>query len=142
MGPEVIEAVDAYLTSRRDRLGSYGLPTSCSCAPTVGPSQGERSTTSSPPGPDGQGSLPPPGSLAHALRHTYATLLVDNGASLPERQRLLGHRDLSTTQVYLAVTRSSLEQTAMVNPARALLRKVAPLPRFDPAADQGAAPPS
>ncbi|MCA1708093.1 MAG: site-specific integrase, partial [Actinobacteria bacterium] len=49
-------------------------------------------------------------SLAHALRHTYATLLVDNGASLPELQRLLGHRDLSTTQVYLAVTGSGLEQ--------------------------------
>ena len=30
------------------------------------------------------GVIPPAGSLAHALRHTYATLLVDAGASLPE----------------------------------------------------------
>lgn len=70
------------------------------------------------------GVAPPPESLAHALRHTYATLLVDNGASLPELQRLLGHRDLSTTQVYLEITGSGLEQTALANPARALLRRV------------------
>ena len=49
------------------------------------------------------GVIPPVGSLAHALRHTYATLLVDAGASLPEVQRLLAHADLSTTQVYLKV---------------------------------------
>jgi site-specific recombinase XerD len=67
------------------------------------------------------GVAPPPGSLAHALRHTYATLLVDTGASLPEVQRLLGHRDLSTTQVYLGVTGAGLEQTALANPARAFL---------------------
>ena len=82
------------------------------------------------------GVAPPPGSLAHALRHTYATLLVDNGASLPELQRLLGHRDLSTTQVYLAVTGSGLEQTAMANPARALLRNPTSPPEVNPAASE------
>ena len=56
---------------------------------------------------------------------------IPNGASLPELQRLLGHRDLSTTQVYLAVTGSGLEQTAMANPARALLRKPTPPPEVD-----------
>ncbi len=66
--------------------------------------------------------IPPPGSLAHALRLTDATLLVDAGASLPEVQRLLGHADLSTTQVYLKVTRRGLEE-ALSNPARALLRR-------------------
>ena len=74
--------------------------------------------------------------MAHALRPTYATLLVDNGASLPELQRLLGHRDLPTTQVYLAVTGSGLEQTAMANPARALLRNPTPLPEVGPAASE------
>ena len=34
----------------------------------------------------------PKGTLAHSLRHTYATLLVDYGASLPEVQSLLGQR--------------------------------------------------
>ena len=68
------------------------------------------------------GVIPPPGSLAHALRHTYATLLVDAGASLPEVQRLLGHADLSTTQVYLKVAGRGLEEAALSNPARALLQ--------------------
>jgi site-specific recombinase XerD len=68
------------------------------------------------------GVTPPPGSLAHALRHTYATLLVDAGASLPEVQRLLGHVDLSTTQVYLKVAGRGLEEAALSNPARAFIR--------------------
>jgi integrase/recombinase XerD len=69
------------------------------------------------------GVTPPPGSLAHALRHTYATLLVDAGASLPEVQRLLGHVDLSTTQVYLEVAGRGLEEAALSNPARSLIRR-------------------
>lgn len=68
------------------------------------------------------GRTPPPGALAHSLRHTYATLLIDNGASLPEVQRLLGHADLSTTQAYLGVAGRGLEEAALSNPARHLLR--------------------
>jgi site-specific recombinase XerD len=64
----------------------------------------------------------PPGSLAQALRHTHATLLVDAGASLPEVQRLLGHADLSTIQVYLKVAGRGLEEAALSNPARVLIR--------------------
>ena len=56
------------------------------------------------------GVIPPPGSLAHALRHTYATLLVDAGASLPEVQRLLGHADLSTTQLYTHLSGEELKE--------------------------------
>ena len=70
------------------------------------------------------GRTPPPGALAHSLRHTYATLLIDNGASLPEVQRLLGHADLSTTQAYLGVTGKGLEEAALANPARRLLSSV------------------
>ena len=66
---------------------------------------------------------PPPGSFAHALRHTYATLLVDVGASLPEVQCLLGHADLSSTQVHLKGAGNGLEEAALSNPARALLRR-------------------
>ena len=72
------------------------------------------------------GRTPPPGALAHSLRHTYATLLIDNGASLPEVQQLLGHADLSTTQAYLGVTGKGLEEAALSNPARRLLQTLPP----------------
>jgi integrase/recombinase XerD len=60
----------------------------------------------------------------HRMRHTFATHLVRKGIGLVTIRDLLGHRQITSTQIYLHVTAEDLRAAAAAHPIGALLRTV------------------
>ena len=52
----------------------------------------------------------------HKLRHTAATLMLQNGVDVRTLQEVLGHENLNTTQIYTHVANPALRSAAMANP--------------------------
>ena len=63
----------------------------------------------------GTGKLSP-----HVLRHTFATVMLNNGAEINNVKELLGHESLAATQVYTHVTLSELQHNYELAHPRAL----------------------
>lgn len=105
LGRPALDAVAAWLREGRPELATDGSPADALFLNRRGRRLGSRDAyrlVEAHPLPDGRTLHP------HALRHAYATHLLEGGADLRTVQELLGHADLATTQIYTHLTRERL----------------------------------
>ncbi len=66
------------------------------------------------------------GAMVHALRHTFATRLAEDGANAAEIAKLLGHASINSSQTYIDVTAREQRLTVRANRTHQVLGELAP----------------
>lgn len=121
-------ALDRYLASRRRRFGPRSVhPRSALLVDRTGAPLrrgGLQHLVNSCFHRAGITDRVPRGARLHALRHTFATRLAEDGASAPEIMRLLGHASLTASQNYIAVTADQQRAAVRANRTNRALARI------------------
>jgi integrase/recombinase XerC len=110
LGPPAIEAIRAWLAVRGSIAGGRALRIEAVFINKNGSRLSSRSVGRMLEKYLAQAGLDPR-THPHTLRHSFATHLLDAGADIRSVQELLGHRSLSTTQIYTHVTTQRLRDS-------------------------------
>ncbi|MCI1931569.1 MAG: site-specific tyrosine recombinase XerD [Clostridia bacterium] len=107
LGSKAVEAVGRYIKLTRNHMAAEGEETlfvNCSGKPMT--RQGFWKIIKAYAAQAGiKGDITP-----HTLRHSFAAHLIENGADLQSVQEMLGHSDISTTQIYAKLAKSKLRE--------------------------------
>ena len=115
LGSYALAALEAYVVQARPSLNKKGI--AALFVNNRGARMGRQSgfkVVSEAAEAAGLGAVSP-----HSLRHSFATHLLDGGADVRTVQELLGHVDVSTTQIYTKVTAQHLQSTMAATHPRA-----------------------